>query len=148
MRGLFYANYFNLVINLFTSFGYFKNKHEDQKVLKSVANALKPGGVFILDYFNAEVALKNLAAAEEKSVCDINFSIKKKIENGFITKDISFSDKGKNYNYKEEVRAYTLPDFENLAASAGLKIAETFGDYKLGAFDKAVSERLIITFVK
>src|ERR1039458_8673099 len=36
MRNLLYANYFDVVFNLFTSFGYFKNNRDDEKVFQSV----------------------------------------------------------------------------------------------------------------
>ncbi len=148
MRGLFYVNYFNAVFNLFTSFGYFKSKHEDEKVFKSIANSLKPGGVFVLDFFNAELVLKNLVGIEEKTICDTHFKIEKKTENGFIIKEITITDKGKTHHFTEEVHAFTLPHFEHFAQVAGLKVKDVFGNYKLQPFDVATSERLIITFVK
>ncbi|HXB39313.1 MAG TPA: class I SAM-dependent methyltransferase [Bacteroidia bacterium] len=148
MRGLFYANYFNAVFNLFTSFGYFKSKHEDEKVFKSVANSLKPGGVFVLDFFNTELVLKKLVSEENKTICDVDFKIKKKTENGFIIKEIVVKDKGKELRYKEEVHAFTLSDFEHFAQAAGLKIKKMFGNYKLEHFNASTSERLIIIFAK
>jgi hypothetical protein len=33
MRSLFRTNYFDVVLNLFTSFGYFQSKNDDLKVL-------------------------------------------------------------------------------------------------------------------
>ena len=39
-------------------------------------------------------------------------------------------------------------DFESFAISAGLKIVNMFGNYKLDPFDPNTSERLIILFKK
>jgi len=148
MRGLFYANYFDAVFNLFTSFGYFKHKHHDEKVFRSVANSLKPGGRFVLDFFNAAIVARDLLPFEEKEVCGHKFSIRKRIEQGVVIKEIDILDKGQKLHYKEEVRALTLADFEELAQAAGLKLAETFGNYKLEPFYPETSERLILIFVK
>jgi SAM-dependent methyltransferase len=49
MRDFVRPNAFNLVLSMFTSFGYFNNKHEDLKVLEHILTSLKPGGVFVID---------------------------------------------------------------------------------------------------
>ncbi len=148
MRGLFYANYFDAVFNLFTSFGYFKSKHDDEKVFQSVANSLKPGGLFVLDFLNATRVIESASCDEEKKIDDISFRITKKTENNFIVKEIKVTDNGKEHVYTEEVRAFTLPDFEALAQKAGLKLKNKFGNYAMQPFDENYSERLILIFVK
>jgi len=148
MRGLFYANYFDAVFNLFTSFGYFKHRYDDEKVLRAVANSLKEGGFFVMDFFNADHVLKNLVPLEEKNVCDTLFTIKRKKENGFIVKEIHVEEKDRSCDYREEVRAFTLPELEEMAKKAGLRTREVFGNYALQPFDVAVSERLILIFTK
>lgn len=148
MRNLFYANYFDAVFNLFTSFGYFRHRHDDEKVFSAVAASLKPGSTFVLDFFNAGVVTKKLVALEEKSICGVDFSISKKVEDGFVVKNIHVNDKGKNIDYKEEVRILLPADFERLAAKAGLHIKQVFGNYALESFDENKSERLILIFTK
>ena len=49
MRRLTFKNEFDAAINLWTSFGYFEKYSDDVKVLKGVARALKPGGLFLMD---------------------------------------------------------------------------------------------------
>ncbi len=49
MRRLSFKNEFDAAINLWTSFGYFDGYSDDVKVLKGVARALKPGGLFLID---------------------------------------------------------------------------------------------------
>lgn len=46
---------FDLVINMFTSFGYFDDKDEDLLVLRNVFDSLKPGGVFLIDVVGKEL---------------------------------------------------------------------------------------------
>lgn len=55
MRALpFVDQGFDLVVNLFTSFGYFQDPADDLKTLKGVARALKPGGLLLLDIINGD----------------------------------------------------------------------------------------------
>ena len=49
MRHLPFTEEFDAAMNLWTSFGYFSRFSDDLKVLKGVARALKPGGLFLID---------------------------------------------------------------------------------------------------
>jgi len=49
MRRLPFKGEFDAVMNLWTSFGYFEKESDDLKTLKSVARALKPGGLFLIE---------------------------------------------------------------------------------------------------
>lgn len=49
MRRLPFKGEFDAAMNLWTSFGYFKKPSEDLLVLKGVARALKPGGLFLIE---------------------------------------------------------------------------------------------------
>ncbi|HXL56976.1 MAG TPA: class I SAM-dependent methyltransferase, partial [Chitinophagaceae bacterium] len=53
MRKPFGNNHFEYVFSFFTSFGYFKDETENQKVIRNMSNALKPGGRVVFDYINA-----------------------------------------------------------------------------------------------
>jgi len=148
MRNLFYANYFDAVFNLFTSFGYFKSKHDDEKVFHSVYAALKPKGLFVIDFFNTACVTTTLKACDEKVINGVSFQIKKRIEGNIILKEIIAEDSTGKHFFKEEVKALTLEDFTWLAEKTGLKIKHTFGNYSLQPFDVNSSERLIIVFEK
>jgi SAM-dependent methyltransferase len=55
MRAFVRANGFDLVINLFTSFGYFATVEEDLSVLQNAFRSLKPGGHFVIDIIGKEI---------------------------------------------------------------------------------------------
>ena len=46
---------FDLILNLFTSFGYFETRADDLRVLKNICLSLKPGGVFLMDVLGKEI---------------------------------------------------------------------------------------------
>ena len=56
MREIPFRNRFDAVVNLFTSFGYFRTKAEDLAVLRGVRRALKPSGHLLIDTLNARSA--------------------------------------------------------------------------------------------
>ena len=144
MRQPFKKNHFDHVLNLFTSFGYFENEDHNIQTIKAMSTALKSGGKFILDFMNTEKALTELKNQETKIIDKIEFKIERSVDNNFIVKEISVSDQGEKYTYKEKVKALTLSDFEKYFAMADLKIVNLFGDYKLNSFDAKNSDRLIL----
>jgi SAM-dependent methyltransferase len=55
MREFVRPGAFDLALCLFTSFGFFRDHADNQKVLDHVAASLKPGGAFVLDMAGKEV---------------------------------------------------------------------------------------------
>jgi hypothetical protein len=136
--------YYDYVLNLFTSFGYFENPKDDYATINSVSKALKANGIFVFDFMNAKKVIANLVQNETK-ICDsIKFKITRSVVNNFIVKQIEFTDKGQNYLFQEKVKALTLADFEKYFAANELKILHLRGNYKLEEFDEISSDRLII----
>jgi 2-polyprenyl-3-methyl-5-hydroxy-6-metoxy-1,4-benzoquinol methylase len=144
MREVFKKNTFDIVINLFTSFGYFEKDEDEQKAINAMACNLKQEGILIIDFMNAKKAIRNLIKYEKKDVNGVTFNISRSIKNNYIIKDITFSNKKENFQFQEKVKALTLTDFSNLIKNAGLKIIDIFGNYKLEDFNALTSERLII----
>lgn len=135
---------FDYVFNLFTSFGYFPSVEENEAVLYAAHQALKPKGFLLIDFLNAEKVIHNLVIEERQTIEGIHFDILRKHENGQIIKEIEIDDKGKKYNFKEEVKALTHTDFAGMLKRTGFEIRDTFGSYLLTAFNARVSPRLII----
>ena len=113
-----------------------------------MANNLKKGGKLIIDFMNAKKVIMNLVEEEKKMVENINFHIQRKVENGYILKDIQFKSQGESYYYQEKVQALRLTDFSHYLKKAGLEIINLWGDYKLNDFDALHSNRLIIVAQK
>lgn len=144
MRQVFEGHSFDVVVNLFTSFGYFDDNNEDVNVLKSVATVLENDGVFVLDYLNAKQVVKNLKPQETIVRDDVSFQISKKIEGAFVVKGIDFEDKGKAYHFEERVKLIDEGQFEEYFKLARLRLLAKFGNYNLEAFDENQSPRLIL----
>ena len=144
MRKIFKKDTFDIVTNIFTSIGYFEKNEDEQKAINAMALNLKKEGMLIIDFMNVKKVIANLVNYEKKKVDGITFNIKRNITKNYIIKDIMFSDKEKNYQFQEKVKALTLTDFYNLITNSGLKIIDIFGNYHLESFNALKSERLII----
>jgi SAM-dependent methyltransferase len=144
MRHPFRIHYFDYILNLFTSFGYFEREKDHLDTLINVRKGLREGGKFVLDFFNAEKTIRQLIPEEEKQIDELHFLIHKEVQKGFIIKRIRVEDKDEQKKYEERVRAYTLAELSELFANAGLEILEVFGDYGLTPFNAGSSDRLIL----
>ena len=136
------------VFNLFTSFGYFADEHDDRKVFQSISNILKENGYFVLDFLNAKWVENTLNKDEKITKGGIDFTIKKKIENQHVIKDIGFSDQGEEFHFYEKVKLHTLEEISEYAEEVGFERVQIFGDYHLNKFDLENSPRCINVFKK
>lgn len=143
MREPFPEN-FDFVLNLFTSFGYFENAAEELQVLTNIREMLSSGGKLVMDYMNVAYVADNLVENETKTVGEITFYISRRIEGGFILKDIRFEHEGRQHTYEEKVRAISPGEFIRLFNATGFQIINTFGDYKLTPFNPTTSPRHIL----
>ncbi len=144
MREVYQENEFDYVFNMFTSFGYFESNEENIKMLRSVEKTLKPGGTFVLDFFNAHQVVRDLVKQETKEIEGVEFQLSRELIDGQIIKHINFTDENKTFSFQEKVQAIDLTQFETLFSHTGLKIIATFGDYSLEKFNPEQSERLIL----
>jgi SAM-dependent methyltransferase len=136
---------FDAVLNLFTSFGYFNSEDEHLAVLNAAKFLIvNKKGVLVIDFMNARKVINNLLLSEQKEVQGIVFNIRRFVENGYIVKEISFTDKGESYRFQERVRAFSLADFQDLLTKAGMQIEKYFGNYALATYNADNSDRLII----
>lgn len=134
---------FGAVFNLFTSFGYFEATSENERVIAAISQMLLPNGFLIIDFLNAQKVQANLVPTEELQRGEITFHLRREIKEAKVVKHITFSDKGCDFYFVEQVQLLGISDFRELLDEK-FHILHTFGDYLLNAFDPSISPRLII----
>jgi SAM-dependent methyltransferase len=144
MRQTFRSNYFDAVMNFFTSFGYFEKDRDHIRTLRHIATNLKPNGIFLLDFLNAGFVKNTLVPKEEKNVDGIEFHISRKIEGGHVYKRVEFEVNGKPQYFEERVRLFDKKTLFDMLDSVELHPEVVYGDYDLSQFDPENSNRLII----
>jgi SAM-dependent methyltransferase len=148
MRKPFRINYFDVTLNLFTSLGYFKNQKDNYLVFNNVHDALKPGGIFVVDFFNTHKVLQSFHDNYTEKRGEIVFNIRKKIIDRSICKRIEFNCNHHDYYFEERVSLLEKTDFEDFAKKSNLMLVEVFGNYNFAPFDVETSDRLILIFKK
>ncbi len=143
MRNINEIKKYNFVINLFTSFGYFESKEDNEIVINGVSTALKKNGIFVMDFINMSKCLDSIVKKEIKKIKNHSFKIKKWYDKKFLYKKIEFLDK----KYFERIQILKKEEIINMCKHQNLKLINTFGDYQLNKFDEK-SERLILIFKK
>ena len=144
MRKCYKKQEFDVALNLFTSFGYFENNEDDLSAIKAMSDNLKEEGILIIDFLNYKKVIDNLVKKETKVIEGVQFNIPRKVEDGFIIKNIEVIHDGEKMSFQEKVKALTKDNFSELLTFAGLQIIDTFGNYKLDEFNHQTSDRLII----
>ena len=141
---LIHESSFDVVTNLFTSFGYFPEKQDHIDVVKGFAHALKTGGTLVFDYLNATYSAVRIVESETVTKSNVQFNINRKLENGFFKKTISYlNNNGKNETHTELVKAWSLQELTELLSSVGLQFKTVLGDYDLSEY-QSDSPRLLI----
>jgi cyclopropane fatty-acyl-phospholipid synthase-like methyltransferase len=137
---------FDAIVNLFTTFGYFLSDEENASVFDSVRKMLKPGGIFVLDFLNAEKVRNSFQPDDEGEFHGIHYEIERYIDDNAVHKEITFSGEKVDgqQKYSERVKLYGLPWFEREMKKRDLKIDHVFGDYDGNEFDPKTSPRLLI----
>jgi SAM-dependent methyltransferase len=144
MRNILRVNYYDVIFNFFTSFGYFNTEKDNLRTINTFANGLKKGGYLVIDFFNADVVIKYLIDDESKQFNGIHFQIEKHLEDNFIIKKIQVKDGKKQLIFYERVMAIRLFAFLEYFKRAGLTLKNVFGNYHLQPFEEHTSQRLIL----
>lgn len=121
---------FDLVVNLFTSFGYFSDDAQHARVLHGAAEVLRPGGVFVLDYLNAGLVRDTLVPHEEQQVGEQRVAVERRIsdDDRFVIKEMHLVNDGRSF--VERVRLFGREELETMVEEAGLAVRTRLGSYR------------------
>ncbi|CAH8243308.1 class I SAM-dependent methyltransferase [Paenibacillus melissococcoides] len=146
MRELPVDGPYDAVVNLFTSFGYFADNEDNARVFQEIYRVLKPQGRFIVDFLNPSYVRQHLVPHSERVDGGTRIEERRRIENGFVKKEITLTDAsgGEPRHYEERVRLYELADFRIMMGEAGLVIDQVHGGYDGAAYDEGQSKRMIM----
>lgn len=144
LRALPIVKQFDLVVNLFTSFGYFDDDDENYNIVRTAFKHTKKNGYFILDYFNSAFVRNNLIPVTVENLPGGMITQHRSIEGNRVIKKISVENKNGKKQYLESVRLYDKVEIEKIISETGFKILYEFGNFRGNAFDLKDSERIII----
>ncbi|WP_297497515.1 class I SAM-dependent methyltransferase [Thermococcus sp.] len=149
MREMNLSRKFDVVINWFSSFGYF-DEATNQRVLENFIDHLKEGGVLILDILNRDHYIQKMAAVIYEWRPEIlvrtrkgNFSLRYSFDP--YTSRLTVEVKGENLSEPlyYSMRLYSLHELIKMLKSRNMEVLEVYGDYS-GSKYRLFSPRIII----
>jgi 2-polyprenyl-3-methyl-5-hydroxy-6-metoxy-1,4-benzoquinol methylase len=145
MRTIRFDRRFDLVAQLFSSFGYFESDDEDRAVIKSIAKLIEPNGWYVLDLINPSQLKHSFKPRTERSAGTLSITEERTLSERHVTKKITLKEEnGKMHSFSESVRLYSLDEAVTLLESGGFHIERIIGDYDGNAFDPAASPRMML----
>ncbi|HLW70479.1 MAG TPA: class I SAM-dependent methyltransferase [Candidatus Binataceae bacterium] len=135
MREIPFADSFDAIVNMYSSFGYLESEADDARVLQSVARASKPGGRFLLDMLNREWAVANYIPHDWHSGADGTLYVERReLDLASSRMHVSFTiidpDGGRRDSVGHHIRLYSLTETTRLLEQAGLDVTGVFGGFE------------------
>lgn len=140
---------FGGLTSFFTSFGYFAARADDRQVAREMRRVLRPGGSFMLDFFNADRVREELVPRDVREVAGRRVTQTREIVDDTVVKRIRIEEleqdggAGDPRYFHERVRLYTDEQLTELLEDAGLRVERRYGDYE-GREAAPEAERLIL----
>ncbi|MGA8659534.1 MAG: class I SAM-dependent methyltransferase [Chthoniobacterales bacterium] len=150
MRTFVRPGQFDLVINLWTSFGYFENAEEDLVVLRNAYDCLLPGGFFVVDLLGKEVLARKFAPRSVEERPDGSMLVEKReiIQDwGRIKVQWLLIQNDQITRVKFDHALYSGRELTDLLRAAGFKSVRLYGTWQGAPYDLN-AERLIAVAAK
>ncbi len=122
---------FDLVLNLFTSFGYFEDEADDRRVVRAAASMLEPGGRFLLEVINGERVMSTFQEREWFTVGQMAVMERRSLDvptRRMVVERTVSSTNGDDTSV-HAVRLYRGPEVETMLRAAGFTRADLYGDW-------------------
>ena len=145
MRAFCRPDAFDAVVNLFTSFGYFEDPEDDQRVAMNVYRSLKSGGVFLIDIMGKEVLARIFSERdwyEEDGVLILQEREITKNWSWMENRWIILADSNRT-ELNLSHRVYSAVELASLLTECGFAHIDAYGDFEGSAYDH-LARRLVI----
>lgn len=146
MREIPWTGRFDMAVSLYSSLGYFLSDAEDLRVLRGAREALKPGGVLVLETMHRDHIVGGFA---ERDWWETEGGATVWVEREFdavegVSREWTRWSRGKEIGEKyHELRIRTATEWDQLLREAGFLPMDWWGDWELAPFVHK-SENLIV----
>jgi SAM-dependent methyltransferase len=122
---------FDIVLNLFTSLGYFADEADDRKVVDAAAAMLVPGGRFLLEVINGERLMARFEAREWFTVGEAAVVERRSLDRNarrMVVERTVTTPTDTEVNL-HAIRLYNGRDVSAILGSAGFGLVDLYGDW-------------------
>jgi SAM-dependent methyltransferase len=148
MRDIPFEGRFDAIINLGTSFGFFDSDQENGRVIKAVARALTPDGVFLLEMGNRDYYLKHFQPKDWRRLEDGRVTlIRRDFDYQRSRIVVAFETTGSEQieRWSHSWRAYTLAEMVGMLEQAGLGLKVVYGGWDLCPYSVDSSRMVLVS---
>ena len=149
MREFRQAAVFGLVINLFTSFGYFEDPLDDLRVMENIHQSLEPGGKLVMDVLGKETLAARFRPHDWYEEDGVLF-----LEDRVLSRDWGWIDTrwiriqgSTRSEFTLSHRLYSAVELSSLARQAGFRETRAFGSLEGTPYDHRAG-RLVLVATK
>lgn len=131
MRKFVRKNSYDLVLSMFTSFGYFEERNEDSRVLKQIFTSLKPGGQVLIELLGKEILAKIYQPSLAETAADGSILIQQpQILDGWsrIRNTWTVVRNGKARKFTIELNLYSGQELRERLEAAGFDEVKLYGN--------------------
>ena len=130
MRDFVRPESYDLALSMFTSFGYFENRNEDEKVLSNVFRSLRPGGAFVLDIMGKEMLAKIFQPTSAETLPDGSLLVEQRqIIDGWsrILNEWTIVRKGRARKFALHLNLYSGQELREKLGKCGFRDVKLYG---------------------
>ena len=126
-----WSGQFDAIISIWNSFGYFANDRENQRVLASAAQALKPGGRLLIDVSNRDRVVSTYRARDWDERDGLVLLQERSFDpvRGLNRTELTWHEDGQRRQVQFAVRLYTTTELTRMVEAAELRPAAYYGDW-------------------
>jgi len=146
MREFVRESAFDLVVVMWTSFGYFDDEDDHRRVLANIRQSLGPDGRLVLDLVGLEYLCRNLQPVHLTEYDDGRVLIERPVLIDHMTRlenEWMLVDGERVHHHSFSHRVWSAGEIRGLLAEQGFEVAGVAGDWAGRAYDLE-AERLII----
>ena len=137
-----WSNRFDVVVNLFTSFGFFSHPSDDVKVVREFARVLKPGGQLIWHGGSRDGVMARFLAKDWWTSGSTLFAQEREFDSlsGVLTVTSTWKRGSRTGTRVHQLRLYTATRLAELFADAGLVVEQAFDGFTGKSLTRTSSE--------
>ncbi|OEU60294.1 MAG: hypothetical protein BBJ57_11055, partial [Desulfobacterales bacterium PC51MH44] len=145
MREYCQPDRFNVVINMFGSFGYFKSTDDDRKVVKNMYTSLRAGGRFLIETMGKEILAKDFQEKDWHEDGDtLVLAERKPIQNwGRMQTRWIVINGNQRVEHTVSVRSYSAAELSSLLSECGFSKVKVYGNLE-GVEYNHMAKRLVM----
>jgi len=129
-RALEFEGEFDAAVSMFLSFGFFETDAEHLAMLQGVGRSLKPGGRFLMDFWNREYEIQRFDRWQVDRTGEI-FELEEwdfdYLKGRLNWTNHAFFPDGRHESWYHSIRAYTVVEMKTLFEQAGLHLDAVYG---------------------